>query len=158
MTNTCFRREPICWSIKREGIGLDYAYVRPRDFLDFIESSCRKWHRTWNGQEQNDRKSDATPVVSCSQESLGLSVGPRTGSIESAICREANRRIVEPRLSRACAAPRESGYPANRGVPTWREERSTISDLTICNNLNFSNSQYEIHININIKLINWMRY
>lgn len=43
--------------IQRE-VGFDYAHVS-WNFLDFIESSCRKWHQTSN-REQSSRKSDAT--------------------------------------------------------------------------------------------------
>lgn len=74
--------------IQRE-VGFDYAHVS-WNFLDFIESSCRKWHQTSN-REQSSRKSDAT-----------------RGLLQSAVVKSDHRRGRD-QLSRQFAAARLRG-------------------------------------------------
>lgn len=104
--------------IQRE-VGFDYAHVS-WNFLDFIESSCRKWHQTSN-REQSSRKSDAT-----------------RGLLQSAVVKSDHRRgrhqlsrqFVEATRNRAWtrAYPslRESAYPPNR------KEDSTMCENVRC--------------------------
>lgn len=114
--------------IQRE-VGFDYAHVS-WNFLDFIESSCRKWHQTSN-REQSSRKSDAT-----------------RGLLQSAVVKSDHRRgrdqlsrqFVEATRNRAWtrAYPslRESAYPPNRK-----------EDSTMCER-NFNNVYFECNFTI----------
>lgn len=83
--------------IQRE-VGFDYAHVS-RNFLDFIESSCRKWHQTSN-REQSSRKSDAT-----------------RGLLQSAVVKSDHRRGRD-QSSRQFAAARLRGI--ERGLARMR--------------------------------------